>query len=85
MGPADGGVYRVFAATWTGTIAAAVLGDYPTPVVGYGGSAILGYALSLSAFRRRLGAARFSLGERSDGDEAGIEPLRRDSGLALSR
>jgi cell division protein FtsW (lipid II flippase) len=27
-------------------IAAAAIGNYPTPLVGYGGSAILGYLLS---------------------------------------
>ncbi len=37
----------VFGAVWLGCIAAAALGNYPTPVVGYGGSAILGYLLSL--------------------------------------
>ena len=37
----------VFGAIWLGCIAAAALGNYPTPVVGYGGSAILGYLLSL--------------------------------------
>ncbi|HJQ20781.1 MAG TPA: hypothetical protein VJ867_10555 [Gemmatimonadaceae bacterium] len=38
----------VFGLTWLGIVVAAALGNYPTPVVGYGGSAILGYALSLS-------------------------------------
>jgi cell division protein FtsW (lipid II flippase) len=36
----------VFGAVWLGVIIAAVLGNYPTPVVGYGGSAIIGYVLS---------------------------------------
>lgn len=40
--------HAVFGASWLGMIVAAALGNYPTPVVGYGGSAILGYALSLS-------------------------------------
>jgi hypothetical protein len=48
--PADFVVYRVFGALWIGGIAAAALGNYPTPVVGYSGSAILGYVLSLAAF-----------------------------------
>ena len=38
----------MFGVTWLGMVVAAALGNYPTPVVGYGGSAILGYALSLS-------------------------------------
>ena len=40
--------FMVFGAIWLGCIAAAALGNYPTPVVGYGGSAILGYLLSLA-------------------------------------
>jgi len=38
-------VHAVFGATWLAAIAAAALGNYPTPVVGYGGSAIIGYLL----------------------------------------
>ena len=40
-------VYAVFGAVWLAAILAAALGNYPTPLVGYGGSAILGYLLSL--------------------------------------
>jgi hypothetical protein len=40
-------VYAVFGAVWLAVILAAALGNYPTPLVGYGGSAILGYLLSL--------------------------------------
>lgn len=36
----------VFGATWLAIILAAVIGHYPTPLVGYGGSAIIGYLLS---------------------------------------
>jgi hypothetical protein len=39
--------YAVFGAVWLAVILAAALGNYPTPLVGYGGSAILGYLLSL--------------------------------------
>lgn len=35
---------------------AAALGNYPTPIVGYGGSAIIGYVLSLLALPKRAGA-----------------------------
>lgn len=46
-GDADTGHARVaFGATWLAVIIAAALGNYPTPVVGYGGSAIIGYVLS---------------------------------------
>lgn len=34
---------------------AAALGNYPTPIVGYGGSAIMGYALSLLALPKLAG------------------------------
>lgn len=40
----------VFGAVWTALIAAAVFGNYPTPLVGYGGSAILGYVIALLSF-----------------------------------
>lgn len=42
-----------FGAVWAVIIVAAALGNYPTPVVGYGGSAIVGYFLSLIVFSRR--------------------------------
>jgi hypothetical protein len=37
-----------FGACWSAVVAAAALGNYPTPLVGYGGSAVLGYLLSAS-------------------------------------
>jgi cell division protein FtsW (lipid II flippase) len=40
--------YSVFGMVWLSMVIAAALGNYPTPLVGYGGSAILGYMLSLS-------------------------------------
>ena len=39
--------YGVFGAVWLAVILAAALGNYPTPLVGYSGSAILGYLISL--------------------------------------
>lgn len=36
----------VFGAIWLAIILAAILGNYPAPLVGYGGSAIIGYLLS---------------------------------------
>lgn len=39
--------YVAFGAAWFAAMMAAALGNYPTPIVGYGGSAIIGYALSL--------------------------------------
>jgi cell division protein FtsW (lipid II flippase) len=49
--------YAAFGAVWFAAIVAAALGNYPTPVVGYGGSAIIGYMLSLLALPK-LTAAR---------------------------
>lgn len=50
-----------FGALWAAIAVAAALGNYPTPVVGYGGSAIVGYLLSLAVLRpvaKRAGARR---------------------------
>jgi hypothetical protein len=47
--------YAVFGAAWFAAIAAAALGNYPTPIVGYGGSAIIGYVLSLLALPKFTG------------------------------
>ena len=46
---ANRSLYAAFGAVWLSGIIAAALGNYPTPLVGYGGSAIIGYALSLLA------------------------------------
>jgi cell division protein FtsW (lipid II flippase) len=43
----------VFAAVWLAILAAAVIGNYPTPLLGYGGSGILGYLLCLAALPRQ--------------------------------
>ncbi|QTD54603.1 hypothetical protein [Parasphingorhabdus cellanae] len=40
-------VHYTFAVCWFVLIAAAAMGAYPTPIVGYGASAIIGYFLSL--------------------------------------
>lgn len=49
----------VFAATWLAITLAAVSGNHPAPLVGYGGSAILGYLLAARLLpterQRRLG------------------------------
>ena len=39
--------HALFGTIWLAVILAALLGNYPTPLVGYGGSAILGYLVSL--------------------------------------
>jgi hypothetical protein len=45
--------YAVFGMVWLAVIVAAALGNYPTPVVGYGGSAIIGYVVSLLGLPQR--------------------------------
>lgn len=40
-----------FGTTWSLVVIAAMLGNYPTPLVGYGGSAIIGYLLSVAFMR----------------------------------
>jgi len=40
--------YCVFGVVWLAAIVAAALGNYPTPLVGYSGSAVIGYVLSLT-------------------------------------
>jgi hypothetical protein len=47
-GGRDRAVTLAFGACWSSVVAAAALGNYPTPVVGYGGSAVLGYLLSVA-------------------------------------
>jgi cell division protein FtsW (lipid II flippase) len=47
-GAGDRAVLLAFAGCWSAVVAAAALGNYPTPLVGYGGSAVLGYLLSVS-------------------------------------
>lgn len=76
--------YAVFGAMWLGVILAALLGNYPTPLVGYGGSAILGYLVSLLGLPSRAekaAAGRDPVASRAEPEE------RRDrlrAGLAIS-
>jgi cell division protein FtsW (lipid II flippase) len=44
----DRAALLAFGGCWAAVIAAAALGNYPTPLVGYGGSAVLGYLLSVA-------------------------------------
>lgn len=61
--------YAVFGAVWCAAMLAAALGNYPTPVVGYGGSAIIGYALSLLAFPSRAAGRRRAVEPAADAPE----------------
>ncbi|CAN5827249.1 FtsW/RodA/SpoVE family cell cycle protein [soil metagenome] len=47
LGGGNRDVYSVFGVVWLSIVVAAALGNYPTPLVGYGGSAVLGYVLCL--------------------------------------
>lgn len=53
--PANRVSHAAFGAVWLAGIAAAAIGNYPTPLVGYGGSAIIGYVLSLVALPKLAG------------------------------
>lgn len=70
--------HAVFGAMWLAIIAAAALGNYPTPLVGYGGSAIIGYVLCLLGWPARANRA---LG--ADGVEDQSRPRRRSSHHAM--
>lgn len=49
-------VLLAFGACWASIVIAAALGNYPTPLVGYGGSAILGYLASVALLPNGGGA-----------------------------
>jgi cell division protein FtsW (lipid II flippase) len=55
-------VFAVFGATWLAVIAFAIVGNYPTPLVGYGSSAILGYVLSAAVLSRSQGRSQAAPG-----------------------
>lgn len=73
----DQPAWLAFGAAWAACLLAAALGNYPTPVVGYGGSAILGYLLSLGAATgtapARSGSRLRAVAERTDSPA----PLRK--------
>jgi hypothetical protein len=76
----DRGVLLAFGGGWSGVVLASALGNYPTPLVGYGASAVLGYFLSVSllpsALRggipRSVDASRTTQNQRCD--EEGSQP-----------
>lgn len=51
--PENRSTYAIFGTAWLTIAGAAALGNYPTPIVGYGGSAIIGYVLCLAALPKR--------------------------------
>jgi hypothetical protein len=70
------GEARVFAALWLALLLAAAIGNYPTPLLGYGGSGIIGYLLGLAALQPRA---------QGEGDATATRPpvRRRPGGDAL--
>ncbi|WP_428149406.1 hypothetical protein [Brevundimonas sp.] len=50
--------HAAFGATWLALIAAALFGDYPVPMIAYGGSAIVGYIWSILALPAQVSPAR---------------------------
>ena len=60
-------VRATFGAIWLAVVAAAALGNYPTPVVGYGASAIIGYLLSVAALSPGKGRRARTPGDKRAG------------------
>ena len=67
--------YAAFGAAWFAAIMAAALSNYPTPIVGYGGSAIIGYALSLLPLPK-LAGVHAGVASRTCGETDGTLPDR---------
>ncbi len=55
----------VFTACWLALVASAAMGAYPTPLVGYGASAIIGYFLSVALAARQHQTVRSSQGREA--------------------
>lgn len=72
----------VFGVTWLGIVAAAALGNYPTPLVGYGGSAILGYLLSLAVLPKTAALHPQTRARRRKAEADGAEEVNMRIGLA---
>jgi len=77
--PANRPAYAVFGAAWLAGIVAAALGNYPTPIVGYGGSAIIGYALSLFVLPKHAQAVE-GAAARKHGE---VDPTQPDRHLIV--
>lgn len=74
-----------FGVCWFGVVVAAALDNYPTPLVGYGGSAVLGYVLSVALLpgniRETGGATPFASPAVADWDTSRPMTERRTAGL----
>lgn len=58
VGPAPHASLRLFAVVWLPIVLAALCGLHPAPLIGFGGSAVVGYFLSLALLPRGLDAPR---------------------------
>lgn len=78
LGAGDHILRWVFGATWLAIGTAAALGNYPTPLVGYGGSAVLGYLLSVALLpgAPRVRASALARGSTERERQSGNESLR---------
>jgi hypothetical protein len=65
-----------FAAVWLAAICAAALDNYPTPVVGYSGAAVLGYVLSLAGLPRTASSRVSTQAEKRGRAKAGPDNNR---------
>lgn len=74
-------IHVVFGTVWLSAVAAAALGNYPTPIVGYGGSAILGYLLSLALMPSQTRAAAL---DAVHGHRADVQPFHRQLRVGLA-
>jgi Cell cycle protein len=68
-------IYAAFGMVWFAVIVAAALGNYPTPLVGYGGSAIIGYVVSLLGLPQRTNLDAL---DRQEVDTSGSAPEPQD-------
>jgi hypothetical protein len=78
-----GDACAVFGIAWLGMVLAAALGNYPTPIVGYGGSAVLGYVLSL-AFLPGKAHSTAPVAARAPGEEPAGEGTGFDLRIAMA-
>jgi cell division protein FtsW (lipid II flippase) len=76
--PENREVYAVFGLAWLCVAVAAALGNYPTPLVGYGGSAVLGYAFSLAFLPGKVRSAA-----TAEGRVEHVAPAEEDGGSDL--
>jgi cell division protein FtsW (lipid II flippase) len=83
--PGERVVYGALGSVWFAAVVAAALGNYPTPVVGYGGSAVIGYILALAALRRSIAHNHNAdVAERCFGDGEEERPMFRTSLMVWS-